>query len=84
MAWFLNLLGSIAGSAITGAGEKVGDHLIPNERLKDTWQTARRLKGDMADLYNLYARLNKYTDQTEETCKDVCYSAIHHHTLFFC
>ena len=29
-------------------------------------------KGDMAELYNLYARLSKYADQAEETCKDVC------------
>ena len=66
----------IAGSAITTAGEKVGDKLIPNERPMDKRQTARRLKGDMAELYKLYARLNKYADQAEETCKDVCDTAI--------
>ena len=78
MEWFLNLLDQITGNVLMTAGEKLGDKIVPTggARAKDKRGTARILKGDMAELYGLYARLNTYNDQAEELCKDVCYTVV--------
>ena len=70
MEWLLQFLGYVTGNAIISVGERVGNKVIPAGRPMDTLRTARRLKGDMAELYKLYARLSKYADQADETCTD--------------
>jgi hypothetical protein len=42
----------------------------------DKLRTARRLKGDMAELYKQYARLSKYADQADDTCKAICETVV--------
>jgi hypothetical protein len=72
MEWFLQFLGYITGSAIMSAGERLGNKVIPAGRPMDKRRTARRLKGDMAELYNLYGDLSEFADQADDTCKAIC------------
>ena len=50
-------LGECVAHATLSAGEKVAGKAVPDGRPMDKWRTARRLKGDMAELYHLYGDL---------------------------
>src|SRR6187455_1615095 len=82
MEWLFNLiekmlygLGVLVGSGIASAGEKVGTSL-PATRPMDKIATARRMSRDQKELFDLYKKLLKYTDQAHETCAAVCGKAV--------
>jgi hypothetical protein len=68
-------LGVLTGHAIGAAGEKVGVSL-PAGRPMDKIATARRMSQDQRELYNLYKKLLRYTDQAQDTCTTVCRGAV--------
>src|SRR5687768_6183135 len=68
-------LGVLIGSGIGAAGEKLGTSL-PAVRPMDKIATARRMSRDQTELYNLYKKLLKYTDQAQDTCTTVCWGAV--------
>jgi hypothetical protein len=76
MEWLLQVLGYITGSAVVSVGEKLGNKVVPAGRPMDKLRTARRLKGDMAELYKLYTRLSKYADQADDTCNAICNTVV--------
>jgi hypothetical protein len=76
MEWLLHFLGYITGNAVVSVGEKIGNKVVPAGRPMDKLRTARRFKGDMAELYKRYTRLSQYADQAEDTCKDMCHTAM--------
>src|SRR5215475_8869265 len=64
-------LGNLIGQGIGAAGEKVGASL-PAGRPLDTLQTRRRMKGEEAELFNLYKRLERHRPVASEMVTDFC------------
>jgi hypothetical protein len=68
-------LGNLIGQGISSAGEKVGASL-PGGRPIDRLQTRRRLKGDEAELFNLYKRLYQHESTAEGMVTDFCWGIV--------
>jgi len=82
MEWIFTLvekmlygLGVLIGQGISSAGEKVGASL-PAGRPMDKLQTRRRLKGDEAELFNLYKRLYRHESTAEQMVTDFCWGIV--------
>jgi hypothetical protein len=68
-------LGLLAGRGLGAAGGRMAQH-VPAGRPIDKLRTARRMSREQTELYNLYKRLLRYTDQAEETCNDLCWHVV--------
>ena len=75
---FTYWLGLSGGRGISTVGEKVADKAIPFGRptARDKRRTGRILKGDMAELHDLYSRLCQYEAQAEETIDNLSWRAV--------
>src|SRR5882672_2480826 len=68
-------LGSLIGNGLASAGERAGASL-PTGRPMDKLQTRRRLKGDEAELFNLYKRLYRHETTASEMMTDFCWGIV--------
>jgi hypothetical protein len=68
-------VGVLMGHAFSAAGEKVGSSL-PEGRPMDKVDTARRMRREQRELFNLYQRLKRYEPQAEGIATDICRSAV--------
>ena len=82
MEWIFTLvermlygLGVLIGQGLSSAGEKAGASL-PAGRPMDRLQTRRRMKGDEAELFNLYKRLYRYESTAEAMVTDFCWGIV--------
>ena len=69
-------IGTLFEKGLGNLGEKTGDKVLPSGRPADARQTKRIMKGDLAELHNLYTQLLRYTDGAEQIFTDVCWGAV--------
>ena len=69
-------LGEMAGTALSSAGEKAGDKILPAGRPMDKLTTTRRVNRDQAELYNLYKKMRQYEAQAEGIVTHVCWGSV--------
>jgi hypothetical protein len=72
----LGKLGDMAGNALSSAGEKAGDKILPAGRPMDKLTTTRRVNRDQAELYNLYKKMRQYEAQAEGIVTHVCWGSV--------
>jgi hypothetical protein len=68
-------LGNLIGQGIGAAGEKMGATL-PAGRPMDRLRTRKRLKGEEAELFNLYKRLERHHSAASEMVTEFCWNTV--------